>query len=154
MKLNIQITLKETGIFKTEEKIVEIDICNGNWKYWDRYSEDDTKKTLTLNNIHNAHVIHYPVKDAIPSHDIEAWKQDHEIIVNGASVRRYDNLLSYLQCRVDNAKDSYKKHGWTEHYYAAVLFEMESYFTREDTVTKDITYEAEGLIEIKITVVE
>ena len=153
MKLEIQITQKTGTLRNDDEKIVEITVNNGNWKYWDKYTEGTEKQTLTINNIHDAHILNQPVKDAIAYHDQEAWKNNREIIVAGASVRTYDNLLSYLNCRINNVKDRYKRHGWTKAHYTAVLFDEVFKLTKDDTVTANIEFETEGLIEIDIRVI-
>lgn len=152
MKLEIKITKKETGI-RNDETLAEITVNNGNWKYWENHMETTEKQTLTINNIHDARILNQPVKDAIGIHDQEAWKNDREIKVIDAGVRTYDNLLSYLNCRINNVKDCYKRHGWTEAHYTAVLFDEVFKLTKDDTVTANIEFETEGLIEIDIRVI-
>lgn len=151
-KMNIQIT-KENH-YGEQEKIVNIDIKNGNWKYWDRYCKGEEKQTLTINNVHDMTIINQPVKDALAYHDIELFKETGKLKMTCASVRTYDNLLSYLNCRINNAKDDYKKWGYTERRYTAVLFEEEFYLTKDETAIRDITFECKGLIEITIKVLE
>lgn len=137
----------------TDEKLAEITVNNGNWKYWERQMETTEKQTLTINNIHDAVILNRPVKDAIGIYDQEAWENDCEIIVADAMVRTYDNLLSYLNCRINNTKEDYKKHGWTERTFTAVLFEPVFKLSKDDTVIANIEHEVETLIEIEIRVI-
>lgn len=152
VKLNVQIE-KKTGIYENK-LIADIDINNGNWKYWEIYTDGAEKQTLTINNVHDSVILNAVVKDAIGIHDTELWKNETELKVKDAMVRRYDNLLSYLNCRVNNVKDDFKKHGWTERTFTAVMFEEVYVKSADESVVRDIVYEADGLIEIKIKVIE
>lgn len=153
MKMNIQITKIEKGFLSNENEIVNIDICNGHWKYEENNWEDG-KISLTLNNICKAHYLHQPVKDAYPFYDFEEVKENNNLIVTDAMVRTYDSLIDYLTHRINNTKEDYKKHGWTERTFTIVLFDLSTKKFRDD-VTTDIVYEQEGLYcEVKITVVE
>lgn len=152
MKLNIQITQHKKGIFATEEKIVDIDINNGNWKYWDCLCEGTEKTSLTINNINDANYLHLPVKDAYGYFNHKLWKEERKLELEGASVRTYDTLLSYLNYRINNAKEDYKKWGDAEKSYTAVLFEERFKKTAEDTVVEDIVYEEQGMITVKVTI--
>ena len=152
MKMNIQIQ-KETGTYKGEN-IVEIDIKNGNWKYWDNHMETDEKISLTINNICKAFILNQPVKDTYSFHDQKAWKENREIKITSASVREYETLLTYLNYRINNAKEDYKKWGDTEKTYTAVLFDEEFKSSCTKDVTENMIYEIDGLITVKIRVVE
>ena len=152
MKMNIQITKIGTGL-RTNEEIVNIDICNGNWKYNDWYMETDEKISLTMNNITEAEYLHYPVKDAYPHYDMEKARK-YELEVIDASIRSYDSLHKYLVYRINNCKEDYKEHGWTERTFNIILFDEKYVKSDEQTVVKDIVYENQGLCEVKITVVE
>lgn len=151
-KINIKITKKETG-FRNDKKIIDADICNGNWKYWDNHYEFEEKETLTINNICKSIYLSAPVKDAYPFYDHEAVKERHELIVTDAMVRTYDSLIDYLNHRVNNCKEDYKKHGWTERTFTIVLFDLSTSKFRDDAVA-DVVYEKECLCEVKITIME
>ncbi|WP_458454409.1 hypothetical protein [Methanobrevibacter sp.] len=69
MAKQIQITITQEGIYGEDEKIIEIEINRGNWKYWDKFSKNNEKTTLTMNNFYDATLLHQPVKDAIPHYD-------------------------------------------------------------------------------------
>ena len=150
-KINIQIT-KETGFMKTHEEIVNIDICNGNWKYNDNLMETTEKISLTINNICKTNYLSQPVKDAYPIYDHDLFKATGEIQVSEAMVRTYDSLIDYLNHRVNNVKDDYKKHGWTERTFTIVLYDLTTKLQKD--MVKDLVYENDGLCEVKITVVE
>ena len=157
MKLNIQITQIGTGL-TSDELIADIDVCNGNWKYWDKYMETDEKVSLTLNTIRQSYYIELPIKDAYGFHDFDLYDKTGELKIESAAVRTYNTLLDYLNCRIGNIKEDVKK-GHYERYYAeeggrtfnAVLF-------KEPRTSKDvceaITYNKKAMIEVKIAVVE
>ena len=153
MKMNITITKIGTGIFETDSKIADIDICNGNWKYNDDHMETDEKIPLTINTIRKSRYLSQPVKDAYPFYNHDAVKENNELIVTDAMVRIYESFLEYLNCRIENTKEEYCKFGWTERTYNIVLFDLASNKFRDD-VTGDIVYEKEALLEVKFTVVE
>ena len=153
MKMNIKLTKIGTGFLENDREIVNIDITNGHWKYWDYHMETDAKEPLTINSINKAHYLHFPVKDAFPYCDTKLAREKHEYKVIDAMVRTYDTLLSYLNCRIENTKEDYWKFGWAEDKFTIVLFDLASEKFRED-VTKDVVYEKEALCEVKITVVE
>ena len=148
--MNIQI--KQANKYGEMETIADIDIKNGNWKYWDTYMETTEKQTLTINNIQEMNLINQPVKDAIGIHDKELWENERELVISDASVRTYQNLLSYLNYRINNTKEDYKKWGRSYNRYTAVLYDEEFYLTKDEDVVRNITYKAQGLIEIKIKV--
>ena len=152
MKMNIKITKLETGFLRTPREIVDIDICNGNWKYNDDLMETEEKTSLTLNTICKSHYLSQPVKDAYPIYDHDLFKATGEIQVAEAMVRTYDSLLDYLNHRINNVKDDYKKHGWTEREFTIVLYDLTTKLQKD--IVKDIVYENNGLCEVKITVVE
>lgn len=154
MKMNIQITKIETGFLKFNEEIVNIDINNGNWKYWDRFSETEEKTPLTMNNFHDATILGQPVKDALPHYDEEKWENEDELVQDDAYVRTYDTLMGYLNCRIGNLKDSYKRRGKTELITNIVLFNKKYVRSNEDDIVGNAVYEAEDLLEVKITIVE
>lgn len=149
VKINIKITKLETSFLRTPTEIVDIDICNGNWKYNDDMMENTEKESLTINTVCKSAYLSLPVKDAIGYHDKKAWEENREIKITGATVRTYDSLLDYLNCRINNVKESCLK----EHIFHCVLFENNS-FSRDNKATNDIVYEKEALCEVKITVVE
>ena len=151
MKMNI--TINKEDVFEQKE-IVNIDICNGNWKYWDIYTETDEKISLTMNNIYEANFLKYPVKDAYPHYDIEKARNENKLEVIDASVRTYNTLHEYLVHRINNCKENYKKHGWTEKTLYIVLFEDEYVKSTEASVIGDIVYKQEDLVEVKIEIVE
>ena len=153
VNLNIQLTEQETGIFGHDRKIVEIDIKNGAWKYWDYHKEDDEKTSLTINNVSKAHYLHYPVKDAYPFYDNDELRNNNKIVVTDAMVRTYDTLLSYLNCRINNMKEENKKYGWTEMTKYITLFD-DSIVRNSDDVTADVIYEKSCLVKVEIKVVE
>lgn len=150
-KLNIQIT-KENR-YDGQEKILDIDIKNGNWKYWEDHFEFEEKQSLTINNICKSFYLSTPVKDAYPFYDYEHLEETNELIVKDAMVRTYDSLLDYLNHRVNNCKDDYKKHGWTEREFTIILFKLGTDKFRCGAV-EDIVYEKECLCEVKITIME
>lgn len=161
MKLEIKITKIETGFLRTNKEIATIDICNGHWKYNDNMMETDEKISLTLNTIGKAYYLSKPVKDAYPYYDHKLYKETGEIKVKEASVRLYDNLLDFLNCRINNVKDDYKKGTYKLLDYDkkggmtfnCVLFE-DDIMLSESTVVNDITFKKDGLLEINIKVVE
>ena len=155
MKMKIEITKMATGFLRTDKKLAEIEINNGHWRFWENHMEcEETEKIpLTINNIHDAFVLNQPVKDAYGLYNSELWKEERKLVVDSAMVRRYENLLGFLNCRINNAKEDYKKWGDTEKCYTAVLFEEEYYRCSEDTVVSDIRYEKEALIEVKIEII-
>ena len=155
MKLNIQITNQ------TNEKIIDLDVNCGNWKYNDDYMETDEKISLTMNNIFEAHYLGLPVKDAYGIHDRELWENERKIQVEKAYVRPYETLHKYLCHRINNAKEEfkspvcdimeYKEKGIT---YTAVLFD-EIYVKNDDEdIVKPTEYELETMITVKINWVE
>ena len=154
MKMNIQITKIGKGFLETDEEIVNIDICNGHWKYWDTYTEE--KVSLTINTIRNAHYINLPVKNAYGFTDVELYNETGEIQTEKAIVRTYNTLLDYLNCRIGNVKEDYKKGHYGRYYkdgrtFNAVLFKEPR---RCNDICESIPYELDGEIEVKITVVE
>lgn len=160
MKMNVKITQKGVGFLESDKEIVNIDVCNGNWKYWDYLMENDEKVALTINTVNKAHYLHLPVKDVIPSHDHKAFEETREIVVKSASVRTYDNLLTYINCRLGNVKDDYKRGAYELFNYDekggetfhCVIFENNEHLSGD--VVKDIVFEKEALLEVKIAVVE
>lgn len=147
--MNIKITKLETGFLRTPSKIIDIDICCGNWKYWDDHKETTEKQSLTINTICNSTYLSLPVKDAVGMHDENEWKENRKIIIADAFVRTYDSLIDYLNHRINNAKDSCLK----EHTFHCVLFE-DNCLSKDQTVVNDITYEKESLLEVKIVKVD
>lgn len=149
MKLNIQIT-KETGDIYEGEKIIDIDINNGHWKYWDIYSQTTEKTTLTLNNFYEATFLTQPVKDAITHFDENEWEKNKKLIIDDAYVRTYDTLMDYLNCRICNIKEMNKK----EMTLFITLFKQEYVKSNECSVIEDITYKQYGLLKVEIKKVE
>lgn len=155
MKMNIQITQKTSKyVTWNNEKVVEIDIKNGNWKYWDYHQDTNEKTSLTINNIADAFYLHQPVKDTYTFYNHEAIKNEHKLIIEGVDVRMYETLIEYLNRRINNAKEDYKAYGDKEKVYKCVLFEQEFENSRTNDATGNIIYEVEGLLEVKITMVE
>ena len=160
MKMNIQITQKDTEERRNGKELVNIDVCNGNWKYIDDVMETYEKIPLTINTVNKSYYLDAPVKDAFGFHDDKIYNETGEIQIKEASVRTYDSLLSFLNYRLNNVKEEYKKGtykllGYHEnggHVFNAVLFEKPC---REDNdVISDIKYVKESLIEVKIAVIE
>jgi len=154
MKMNIQIIKNETGFLKTPYEIVNIDINNGHWKYVDNLMETEEKISLTINSIRKSHYLEKPVKDAYPFYDHEHLKETNELKVTDAMVRSYETLLDFLNCRINNTKEDYKRHGWTEREFEAVLFDLKYVRATEDDVVGNMVYEADENITVKIKVVE
>ena len=154
MKMNIQITKIGTGFLESDKVIADIDICNGNWKYTDNLMESEDKIPLTLNTIRKSHYLDKPVKDAYPFYDHDKLVNDDEIVVTGAMVRTYDNLLDFINCRIKNTKEDHKRHGWTERTFEAILFEKVYVRATEDDVVANISYESKGLIEVRMEIIE
>ena len=149
MKMNIEIVKKGTRFLETDETLAEITICNGNWKYNDRLMETDEKISLTINNLCESSILMNPVKDAYPIHNHEEALENHNLIVEKAIIRAYDNLLTYLNYRINNTKEEYKKYGWTERTYTIVMFEET--VDREDITTAP-KYNKHYLVEVHFEV--
>lgn len=159
MNFKIEITQIGKGFLSSDRKIVEIDICNGRWKYWDYYIETDEKIALTINTIGEAHYIGLPVKDAYGFHDDDLYNETGEIQIADAIVRTYCTLLDYLNHRLSNVKEDVKSGTWkllnwdeNGRIFNAVLFDEPR--RSSDDICEDITYTLEGEIEVKISVVE
>ena len=160
MKMNIQITQKGDKMFETDRKIVDIDVCNGNWKYNDDMMETDEKIPLTINTINESYYLDLPVKDVYAFHDNELFAETGEIQIKDASVRTYDSLLSFLNHRLNNIKEDYKKGTYKlldydkkgGRVFTAVLFEEKR--GQDNDVINDIIYVKKGMIEVKIAVIE
>ena len=150
--MNIQITKIGTKFLETDSQIIDIDICNGNWKYNDDRMESTEKESLTINTICKSSYLSLPVKDAYPVYDHDLFKATGEIQVAEALVRTYDSLIDYLNHRVNNVKDDYKKHGWTEREFTIVLYDLSTRLQKD--IVKDLVYEKEALLEVKIKVIE
>lgn len=150
MKFEITITKIGTKFLETDETIANISVCNGNWRYNDIHMETEEKVSVTINTINQAHFLLYPVKDAYPIHNTEEALEGN-LIVEKAIVRPYDNLLTYLNCRINNAKEEYRKYGWTERTYNIIM--LEGTQNRKDIVA-DIVYDKKRLVEVKIEVIE
>ena len=153
MKFNIEVKLDS-------EKIVDIDISNGSWKYWDSYMEDDEKVALTINTINETHYLQMPVKDAYAFHDMKIYKDKGEVKVESACIRYYDSFLSYLNFRLDNVKEDVKS-GFYQRYYkekdgrdfTATIFEGKCE-DNETSVIDDISYKCKGMIEVRIKMID
>lgn len=159
MKMNVQVIAKRTGYTDENTKIVDIDISNGHWKYWDDYMdcEDTEKVSLTINTIGKAYYLNMPVKDIINMHDLKHYEKTGELKVTGTSVRIYDSLLQFLNCRIDNVKEKSKTAYWKICDINCQEFECflfsETYNSFDD-LNEDIVYEKDEEIVIKITVIE
>ena len=92
------------------------------------------------------------MKDAYPVYDHDLFKATGEIQVAEALVRTYDSLIDYLNHRVNNVKDDYNKHGWTEREFTIVLYDLSTRLQKD--IVKDLVYEKEALLEVKIKVIE
>ena len=148
-KYNIKIT-KETGAVYEKEKIVEIDINNGHWKYWDNFAETEEKTSLTMNNFYDATYLKYPVKDAVIHYNQKELEENRKLVQDDAYVRTYDTLMGYLNCRIHNFKDMRSK----EMTLYIVLFEQKFVRSNEDDITGNIVYEQEGLLKVEFKKVE
>lgn len=143
MKMNIQIRNKAKDV-----ELVNIDIKNGNWKYWDDYMDNNEKETITINNTHDFHYINLPVKDAIPYYDPEAL-ENNELKITKAFIRPYDSLLGYLNCRIQNIKETKGKKELTANI---IIFDED--FDNDKDVCEDIIYHKDQMVEVKIKVVD
>ena len=159
MKMNITITNEMRN-----EEIVEICICNGNWKYWDDYMEalPSEKQSLTINTINEAHYLHFPVKDEIQHYDHDLYKKTGELKKTNKSFRVYESLLSFLNYRIDNVKEDYCKWNDKEHTFRCAIFDDVTTYS-EKTIESEISYKSyeshcfeKGLkwLNIKIEVIE
>ena len=155
MKLNIEITNQEN------EKIIEIDVNCGNWKYWDNLMENNEKISLTMNNIFESNYLGLPVKDAYGVHDKELWENERKIQLAEAYVRPYETLHKYLCHRINNAKEDFKsevcdimEYKERGREYTATLFEEVYVNNDEEDIVKPTKYELETMITVKINWVE
>ena len=136
MKLNVTIENQMRN-----EEIVEIEICNGNWKYWDNYMESTEKESLTINTFNKAHYLAFPVKDEIKFDlDKEAYEKG-EIIYRQKSVRIYDTLLEFLNCRINNVKED--AHIFKEQTFECVIFDDYAGRFSEMELESEITLKSE-----------
>lgn len=156
-KFNIQIIAKRNGYTDENTKIAEIDICNGHWKYWGEELENNGEKIgLTLNNISKAYNLFRPVKDEIPRYDFKHYEKTGEIIEIGKITRDYDNLLEFINCRIDNLKEDMKKKSWeiigenSKEYPCFVFFDRSS----NDSIRENIVYGYDEELLVKIIVIE
>lgn len=155
-KFNINI--EKANKYNEFETIVEININNGNWKYWDDYMESDDKISLTINNIGEAYYLTQPVKEAVGMYDIELLKQNKAKVV-GANINTFNTLIEFINYRLNNVKEDVKsniydivfakKGGRT---FNAVLLDQPT-FTSKDIV-EDITYSDATEIRMTIKLVE
>ena len=138
MKMNITITNEMRN-----EEIVEICICNGNWKYWDDYMEalPSEKQSLTINTINKAYYLHYPVKDEIQHYDYDLYKKTGELKETDKSFRAYESLLSFLNYRIDNVKEDYCKWNDKEHTFRCAIFDDITRYA-EKTIESEISYKS------------
>jgi len=157
VKINIQIRAKRTGYTDDNKLLVEIDINNGHWKYWEDFMETQEKQNLTINNICKTVYLNQPVKDQIQKHDLKLYKETRELKVIGHDTRLYDNLLSYLNYRIDNLKEDYKKFGkyeWGRTLEAEIkLFNFSGRYT-DMGYDEDITFAEDEDVTLKMVVVE
>ena len=152
MKMNIEITKIGTKFLETDKTIADIDICNGNWKINEDWMETYDKIPLTINTIGKSRYLTLPVKDAYPFYNKEALIERNECIVEDAMVRPYDSLLEFLNCRINNAKEDFKKFKWwNERTFTCVLFDSKIRPSRDEDITGEFVYENKALLEIKIT---
>ena len=160
MKMNITITQKNVGLFETDKEIVNIDVCNGNWKYMDDMMETDEKIPLTINTVNKSYYLDLPVKDVYAFHDEKLYNETGEIQTKDVSVRTYESLLSFLNHRLNNVKEDYKKGTYKlldydkkgGRVFTAVLFEQKR--GQDSNVINDIIYVKKAMIEVKIAVIE
>lgn len=137
MKLDITIENKMRS-----ENIVEIEICKGNWQYWDDFMETNEKESLTINTFNKAHYLAFPVKDEIKFDlDQEAYENDGEIIYRQKSVRIYDSLLQFLNCRINNVKED--AHIFKEQTFECVLFDEYTDKFSEMELESEVTLKSE-----------
>lgn len=137
MKLNVTIENQMRN-----EEIVEIEICNGNWKYWDKYMESTEKESLTINTFNKAHYLGFPVKDELHfDFDEETYEETGEIIYRQKSVRTYTTLLEYLNCRINNVKED--AHIFKEQTFECVLFDDYTDRFSEMELESEITLKSE-----------
>ena len=155
-KFNINI--EKANKYNEFETIVEIDINNGNWKYWDTYMETDEKMSLTINNIGEAYYLTQPVKDAGNFHDHELYEKTGEFKVVGANVNTFNTLTEFINCRLNNVKEDVKSNIYNIVYakkggrtFNAVLFNEQR---RSKDIVEDITYSDATQIRMTIKLVE
>ena len=136
MKIEITITNEARN-----EEIVEIEICNGNWKYWDDYMEQlpSQKESLTINTINKSYYLHYPVKDEIQHYDYELYKQTGELKKTYKSFRVYDSLLQYLNCRIENVKEDCGKFSDNKHTFRCAIFDDVTKYS-DKTIESEVGY--------------
>lgn len=136
MKMNITITNEMRN-----EEIVEIEICNGNWKYWDDFMDGIEKQSLTINTINKAYYIHFPVKDEIQHYDYDLYKETGELKKTHKTFRTYESLLSFLNYRIDNFKEEYCKWNTKEHTFRCVIFDDITRYS-DKTLESEMSYES------------
>lgn len=150
MKLRIEIRNQK------EEKIVEIDVNNGRWKYWDDYFDNDEKIPLTINTVYESKYLHLPVKIGNAIYDTEVYKEEGKLVMKDAYTICYDSLLSFLNYRIDSIKKDIKS-GFYKSFYEekggkkifATLFD-DYHYENEKTVISDVKYECVGMIKVNI----
>lgn len=131
MKIEITITNEARN-----EEIVEIEISNGNWKYWDDYMDGFEKESLTINTINKAHYLHFPVKDEIQHYDYDLYRETGELVETDKSFRVYDSLVEYLNCRINNAKE-YKYDN--KHTFRCAIFDDITKYS-DKTIESEVSY--------------
>lgn len=158
MKMNITITNEMRN-----EEIVEIEISNGNWKYWDDFMDGIEKQSLTINTINKAHYLPFPVKDEIQHYDYDLYRETGELKETYKSFRVYDSLLQYLNCRIGNVKEEQSsRFADKEHTFRCAIFDETTRYNGK-TIESEISYESSesfcferGLkwLTVKIEVIE
>lgn len=147
----------EVQILKDGNTIVKIDISNGRWRYKDDYMGE--KIPLTINNIVESMYLSLPVKDAYSYYNRKLYEETGEVKVAKASVRKYNTLLEYLNHRVNNVKEMYKKGTYKlleydkeggKKYHCTIF---EDRIIQDKSVMEEVVYKCEGIIEVNIEVV-
>jgi hypothetical protein len=88
------------------EELAGATVKNGNWKYNDDYMDSEDLEPITINTIGNTHYLTLPVKDFLPSYDWDKYHESGELVEIGGTWRLYHSFIEYLNCRINNVKDS------------------------------------------------
>lgn len=136
-KINLKIIAKRTGQRDAYKTLVNIDIKNGNWYYWDIHQKTSTKVPISINTVCKSFYLSLPVKDQIETED-------------KSIVRTYDSLLEYLNFRLNYINDNY----WRILDTTTVEFEITLFkcgFLNREDITAYIPYlvDEEAIVKIR-----
>lgn len=151
---------------KTEIKIVDndnrelitLENANGHWKFNEDHFEDEKMMPLTINTISNSFYLGVPCKDEISHYDMDLYKETGELVETYKTTRLYHTLLDFIICRVNNAKEDFKKLGnvsddWKHFEYKCVLFDRDNHDFKEPIETA-IEYKATDSLKVIVDVIE